>query len=216
MDRPIEMEEGLLEILRTYLSPILARSVLSLSLSLARVKLHRLRAGEDGKLVDELTKGLKVYLPDAKERAHCVARIRRLLAGQELTEATKSRSSAIAIQDEGDIVTARGQGTQMCSELGFPKVVQVKVATVISELARNIVQYAGQGEITIASTGRGIEVVARDEGPGIDDLDAVLSGNYSSKTGMGKGLIGTKNIMDEFEVQTKPGQGTEVRVKKFL
>jgi serine/threonine-protein kinase RsbT len=210
------MEEEILKILRAYLSPILAKSVLSLSVSLARVRLSQLRAGDDRKLVDEMTKGLKVYVRDAKERNECVARLSELLAQRKQPEATSNVPPVIAILDEADIVTARGRGTQLCSELGFPKVVQVKVATVISELARNIVQYAGEGEITITSFDNGIEVVARDEGPGIDDLDAVLSGEYSSETGMGKGLIGTKNIMDEFEVQSKPGMGTEVRVKKFL
>ncbi|MCP4675929.1 MAG: anti-sigma regulatory factor, partial [Deltaproteobacteria bacterium] len=63
---------------------------------------------------------------------------------------------------------------------------------------------------------RGIEIVARDTGPGIEDLDAILAGRFKSKRGMGIGLMGTKKLMDEFSIETGPDKGTEVRVKKFL
>jgi serine/threonine-protein kinase RsbT len=83
--------------------------------------------------------------------------------------------------------------------------------TAISEVARNIVLYAGQGQIEIATVKRGIEIVARDRGPGIANLDQVLAGNYKSRMGMGLGLRGVKKIADQFDIQTAPGRGTTVR-----
>jgi serine/threonine-protein kinase RsbT len=125
----------------------------------------------------------------------------------------------IAIHVEGDIVRARGAGRDMCRELGLSEINQVKVATAISELARNIFHYAKTGKITLnrLSTPRpGIEIVAVDFGPGIADLKLVLSGNYRSKTGMGKGLLGARRLVDFFEVETGPEKGTRVVLRKFV
>src|SRR5262249_22177440 len=125
----------------------------------------------------------------------------------------------IAIQLEGDIVRARGAGRDMCRELGLSEINQVKVATAISELARNIFHYAKTGNITLRrlSTPKvGIEVVATDKGPGIPDVKLVLSGAYTSKTGMGKGLLGARRLVDFFEVETGPDRGTRVVLRKFV
>lgn len=124
----------------------------------------------------------------------------------------------IAIKIEGDIVRARGAGREMCRELGFSEINQVKVATAISELARNIFHYAQTGNIGLKklTTPRlGIEIVASDRGPGIPDLKLVLSGGYQSRTGMGKGLLGARRLVDFFDVETGPEIGTRVVLRKF-
>ena len=125
----------------------------------------------------------------------------------------------ITIKLEGDIVRARGAGREMCRELGFTEINQVKVATAISELARNIFHYAQTGHIALkklTSPRVGIEIIATDRGPGIPDVKLVLSGNYQSRTGMGKGLLGARRLVDFFEVETGPEKGTRVVLRKFL
>lgn len=125
----------------------------------------------------------------------------------------------IPIDVEGDIVRARGAGRDICRGLGFAEINQVKVATAISELARNIHQYAGRGVITLKTLGAprpGIEIVARDAGPGIPDTKLVLSGSYRSRTGMGKGLLGARRLMDAFELVSEPGKGTLVTLRKYV
>jgi serine/threonine-protein kinase RsbT len=125
----------------------------------------------------------------------------------------------ININVEGDIVTARGAGRDMCRDLGLSEINQVKVATAISELARNIYHYAKTGRIVIKKLGAprpGVEIVASDKGPGIADLKLVLSGNYRSRTGMGKGLLGARRLVDQFEIDTAPDRGTTVTLRKFV
>lgn len=125
----------------------------------------------------------------------------------------------IAIKVEGDIVRARGAGRDMCRDLGLSEINQVKVATAISELARNIFHYAQTGNIALrrlSAPRPGIEIIATDQGPGIPDLKLVLSGAYRSKTGMGKGLLGARRLVDFFEVDTGPGRGTRVVLRKFV
>ncbi|OJY28819.1 MAG: hypothetical protein BGO98_07465 [Myxococcales bacterium 68-20] len=124
----------------------------------------------------------------------------------------------IAIKIEGDIVRARGAGRDMCRDLGLSEINQVKVATAISELARNIFHYAKTGNIALRRLGApraGIEIIATDKGPGIPDLKLVLSGAYKSKTGMGKGLLGARRLVDFFEVDTGPDRGTRVVLRKY-
>jgi len=124
----------------------------------------------------------------------------------------------IAIKVEGDIVRARGAGRDMCRDLGLSEINQVKVATAISELARNIFHYAKTGNIALRRLGApraGIEIIATDQGPGIPDVKLVLSGSYRSRTGMGKGLLGARRLVDFFEVETSPEKGTRVVLRKY-
>jgi serine/threonine-protein kinase RsbT len=126
----------------------------------------------------------------------------------------------IPIVTEVDIVTARQRGRALAVELGFPSSDQALIATAISELARNIIRYARQGQVEISvehEDGRtGIGVVASDEGPGIPDLQRALQDGFSTGNGLGLGLPGTKRIMDDFELVSDVGKGTRVAVKKWI
>jgi serine/threonine-protein kinase RsbT len=210
-----------LEILETYAGPTMARPIFQLSAARSRVNLRKMGGGDASRLMKELRLGLRYYLRDAERLDECVRNLEDLLtpSGVEGHEVRLSQSEVIQIDEESDIVTARGAGRDLCRNLGFSTVVQIKVATAISELARNIVQYAGHGEIEITlmdSRPPGIQVEARDRGPGIDNLDRILSGQYKSQSGMGMGLMGCRNLVDEFSVDTRPGKGTKVRLCKYL
>jgi serine/threonine-protein kinase RsbT len=125
----------------------------------------------------------------------------------------------IAISSDVDIVKARQEGRKVAADAGFVFTELALIATAISELARNIVRYARKGEIVIRpitnSTHRGIEIVAQDEGPGIRDLEQALQIGFSTSGGLGLGLPGVRRLMDEFDVQSKLGQGTTVCVAKW-
>jgi serine/threonine-protein kinase RsbT len=118
-----------------------------------------------------------------------------------------------------DVMTVRRQGLNMATTLGFVLPEATKVAVVISELARNIINYAGQGSISLTAYTegeKGIKIVARDRGPGIENLEAVLQGGYTTSKGMGVGLSGSRRMMDEFDVQTEIGEGTVITATKWL
>lgn len=126
----------------------------------------------------------------------------------------------VAINSSADIVTARQKGRALAMELGFDGADLTLIATAISEVARNIVDHAKVGEIVLepstSANKRCLVITARDEGPGIADVNKALEYGYSTRNGLGVGLPGAKWLMDEFDIQTKVGKGTIVRMKKWL
>lgn len=131
-----------------------------------------------------------------------------------------SNQSSVEIQTEWDIVAARQLGRNVAKELGFGTVDQARITTAISELARNIYLYAGQGKIEIqrlTENGiKGILIIATDDGPGIPDVRKVLEDGFSTSGGLGAGLPGVKRLMDDFKIETTLGEGTDIRATKWL
>jgi serine/threonine-protein kinase RsbT len=130
-----------------------------------------------------------------------------------------SISSCVAIRADVDIISARQRGRDLGLELGFPKTDLALIATAISELARNILTYAGEGEIEVAVEDaegrRGLLIVARDHGPGIPDIGLALQDGYSTSRSLGIGLPGVRRLMDDFEITSELGSGTVVRAAKW-
>ncbi|HSH94074.1 MAG TPA: anti-sigma regulatory factor [Roseimicrobium sp.] len=126
----------------------------------------------------------------------------------------------VPIQSAIDIVTARQQGREMAKKMGFEGGDLTLIAAAISEVARNIVTHAERGEILLSpvhnGTKHGLQVVARDEGPGIADLEQAMQYGFSTRKGLGVGLPGAKWLMDEFDIVSRSGQGTAITMKKWL
>jgi serine/threonine-protein kinase RsbT len=124
----------------------------------------------------------------------------------------------VAIKSDQDIVMARQKGRAMAIELGFSSGEATLIATTISELARNIISYAGEGQILLkAVQGKrtGLSVTAADEGPGIPDIQQAMRDGFSTSGSLGIGLPGVRRLMDEFEITSQPNRGTTVTVKKW-
>src|SRR4051794_19435567 len=117
--------------------------------------------------------------------------------------------------DEG-VVSARQRARDVAELLGFDRLEQTRVATAVSELARNAHRYAGGGEVRIHCRADRVQVEVVDHGPGIANLEEILSGRYDSPTGLGRGLVGVRQLMDEFEISATAGRGTRVVVAKRL
>ena len=126
----------------------------------------------------------------------------------------------VQIEREADIVLARQAGRQLAAQLGFTSTDQTLIATAISEVARNIVVYAQQGEIVLTradEAGRvGIQVIAIDSGPGIDNKELAMRDGYSTKNSLGLGLPGARRLMDDFALDSEVGRGTTVTMKKWM
>jgi len=125
----------------------------------------------------------------------------------------------ISIDLDTDIVRARREGRVLAAELGFSPVDATLIATAISELARNILLYAQRGEILLRQVEldgrRGLVVVARDQGPGISDTDRAMRDGFSTSGRLGLGLPGVRRLMDDFEIVSAAGRGTEVTASKW-
>jgi serine/threonine-protein kinase RsbT len=130
-----------------------------------------------------------------------------------------SDDSTIPVERETDVVLARQAGRALAASVGFSSTDQTLIATAISEVARNIVVYAGRGTIEIAradAAGRaGIQIVARDAGPGIPNIDLAMTDGYSTARSLGLGLPGAKRLMDDFELASTVGVGTTVTMRKW-
>lgn len=128
-------------------------------------------------------------------------------------------SELVLIRADADIVIARQKGRALAAELGFSSTDQAIIATAISELARNMVEHAHDGEIVLDAPEkgrqRGVRVVARDQGPGIPDVEQALKDGFSTGKGLGLGLPGTRRLMDEFEIVSRVGVGTTVTATKW-
>jgi len=126
----------------------------------------------------------------------------------------------VPIEHEGDIVTARQKGRELAAASGLSTTEQTLIATAISEIARNIVVYAHHGQVVLTMVEqngrRGIVVVARDEGPGIENPELAMRDGYSSSNSLGMGLPGARRLMDEFELSTMVGKGTTITMKKWV
>jgi serine/threonine-protein kinase RsbT len=125
----------------------------------------------------------------------------------------------INIKSDVDVVIARQEGRRLATDLGFNAGDVTLIATAISEVARNIVNYADHGEIILSiveeSNKKGISIIAQDNGPGIPDIALAMQDGYSTSKGLGLGLPGSKRIVDEFEIASEVGKGTTVRMKKW-
>lgn len=125
----------------------------------------------------------------------------------------------IPIAGEGDIIIASQKGRLLAKERGFSNIDQFVIATVISEVAHNIVNYASRGEILLVVIGngtrQGLLLIASDNGPGIDNIELALQDGYSTGSGLGLGLSGAKRLMDEFEIVSEKGRGTTITMKKW-
>jgi serine/threonine-protein kinase RsbT len=130
-----------------------------------------------------------------------------------------SQEISVPVNADIDIVTARQKGRELARELGFTSTDLALIATAISELARNIILYANSGEIVLGVTEngsrRGIKVIARDDGPGIPDIERALEEGFSTSRSLGLGLSGVRRLMDEFDIISEVGHGTTVTVKKW-
>ncbi len=142
------------------------------------------------------------------------------IAGAEKQVIAVPTEIRVAITSDADIVTARQKGRELAAAHAFDKTEQTLIATAISEIARNIVEYANSGEMTLQPVehqGRaGILIVACDEGPGIPDIDLAMKEGYSTGRSLGMGLPGAKRLMDEFDLISTPGKGTTVTMKKWV
>jgi RNA polymerase sigma factor (sigma-70 family) len=131
---------------------------------------------------------------------------------------TREDEVRIPVQSDADVVAARQAVRELAAKLGFGGTDLTLIATAVSEVTRNIVKFAGSGEVVVELLGqprRGVRIVARDTGPGIEDVAKAMEDGYSTYDGFGLGLPGARRLMDEFGVVSEVGRGTTVTMTKW-
>jgi anti-sigma regulatory factor (Ser/Thr protein kinase) len=125
----------------------------------------------------------------------------------------------VPIRTDQDMVVARARSRSLAESLGFSRTDSTLIATALSEIARNILVHAGRGEIQMTQFREdaryGLRITARDSGPGIHDVERAVESGFGSPRGLGLGLPGARRLMDEFKVQSEPGNGTTVTMTKW-
>lgn len=125
----------------------------------------------------------------------------------------------IMITRDTNIVEARAAARDLATRVGFTGTDQVLIATAVSEIARNIIEYAGSGEVVLSviqdHSRLGMQVIARDQGPGIKNIPLAMQDGYSGSGSLGLGLPGSRRLMDEFLVESTVGMGTTVTMRKW-
>jgi serine/threonine-protein kinase RsbT len=136
--------------------------------------------------------------------------------------AAETAETRIAIESDSDVVTARQRARELAARLELTSTDQTLLATAISEIARNITTYATRGEVRLSivrdagpPAREGIRVVARDQGPGIPDIEQALQDGWTSGNGLGLGLPGARRLVDEFDIESVPSEGTTVTLVKW-
>jgi serine/threonine-protein kinase RsbT len=132
---------------------------------------------------------------------------------------TVLRSETLPLKTQDDVVIARQLVRKYTLEAGLGLVDQTKLVTATSELARNTIIYGGGGnfvvELVLNETKKGVRAIFEDKGPGIPDIELAMKEGYTTGAGLGLGLSGSKRLVNEFEITSKPGEGTRVTVVKW-
>lgn len=211
------VENAISAVLTGSITEITQRSIFNRLGPLAARPLAEISDIERRKVMSELENSVRLFARSGAPEL--VAACSRALHGETVTEERRDSgrtAKTLEIQQEKDIATARLEAWSEAVRIGLSKFTSVKVATAVSELARNIVFYAEKGKVELRTStdahGARLQIVASDKGPGIEParLTEIFEGTYRSTRGMGKGLMAVKKLVDEFHLDTAPGRGTVV------
>ncbi len=222
--KTVEKEVG--AILAGTISSITQRSIFNRLGGLATTPIQQLTPGDRATILSELENSVRLFA--RSNSTQLIASITKALSAEGgapgpgggtggAPVAALPSPKKLPIEQEKDIATARLEAWSEAVRIGLSKFASVKVATAVSELARNIVFYAGKGTVELRSLKDergvvGLQIIASDQGPGIPaaKLEEIWAGTYKSQRGMGKGLVAVKKLVDEFQLDTRPGVGTTV------
>lgn len=202
--------EKLIELLNRHMSGVNARALVGRALRENGLSGSNVTRQDLAKSMGTLRRGVDLFV-DHRVRE---AALREIVLFCDNADAPEAFS--MKIESEADVGTARSAARRICGVVGASLFSRQKVATIVSELTRNIVLYAQRGTLEIVPHGTNkIVIRAVDQGPGIRNLDHILSGKYQSKTGLGRGLLGSKKLADRFDISTG-NAGTQIMIEVAL
>ncbi len=200
--------DRLFSLVSGHVSEIHARSVVQRAFDACGVVNREPSAREIPRIVGRIERSLRLFLDSSGQ-----VRLKEQLQSSMPTDVGSGEGEVIDIADEGDIVLARSRTRELCVELGADRIATQKAATIVSELARNIVAYTPGGYLELKPSRHPLKLGIRavDSGKGISNLDEILAGRYRSRTGLGMGLVGTRRLAASFDIKSNPS-GTTIEV----
>ena len=205
--------EAITSILERYMSRVNARGLVARALQERGLSERTLKREDLVKCSPALRRGIELFV-SPRIQAEALDRFKEFFRAR-----SESSSCRVELKKEADISTARAEARRMCENAGASAFAMQKVTTIVSELARNIVLYATEGTIDLGFSNQErhsqIVVKAVDNGPGIPNLNQIMGGQYQSRTGLGKGILGTKRLADTFHITTG-SQGTSITAEVVL
>lgn len=205
------MKARVLEVLSRYMSRLHAEMTLRRAMNKVGMDARLEDSSAYPKLAAALETSLRLFTSESMIDT-AVGELREVLTPDQPTPVL------VDLHSEADMSLARQAARNLAEKMGARSFAAQKFTTAVSELARNIVQYAGRGKVELVplSEGlRGLKVLATDQGPGIPNLDEILEGRYKSRTGLGKGILGVRRLMDRFEISSGD-EGTRVEAELHL
>ncbi len=200
------------------LSPIIAGAVLRSACNRCKLEPATLSSEDLPELTRTLERSLACYL-DPVEVSTTTNELTKLAGGRtRRTSKSFVAAKVLPIESELDIHRSRTEAMALAKKCGLSSYDAIKIATVVSELSRNVLQYAERGQLTMQQlSGRrsGIRLVVKDDGPGIRNLDEIMAGGYHSETGLGMGIKGSRRVLDRFDIETSPDRGTTITGEKY-
>jgi len=207
------LHTALVELLTGYISPIIARSILTRALREHNLEAADLDSSSLHALAPRLEAAMKLFVEPVEFEAF------RIGLTALIGEVPRKESVTLHIKSERDLAEALGETRRLCQSWRVRPVTQQKIATVVSELARNIVSYTPGGTIELIPRENDAKprllIRATDAGAGIPNLELIMAGRYRSKTGLGKGLLGSKRLADRFDVRSST-KGTVIEAELQL
>jgi serine/threonine-protein kinase RsbT len=205
-------EQRILDVLQQYVSPLNARVLLRRACQRTGLASQSLSLQDLPQLLPAMQMGIRLFVSEGDQA-------RALAALQNIDhQPRRPEPQRLPIEYERDIKAARAIARRICERLGSRSYAIQRAVTAVSELARNIVNYTKGGTIELRplpTTPARLRVVAEDSGPGIPHLEEILAGQYRSRTGLGRGILGVKDLSTKFEIETSEA-GTRVEIEVGL
>jgi serine/threonine-protein kinase RsbT len=211
LDRLSVTEHALLRTLRRYVPEVVADSLRRRALEALHVREGSLQPSDVTRLCAAISKGVRLFVDPALQEP-----LLRELEGLA-APAAEIATERHAIEQERDVSVVRVRAREIVLDTGGTALGAQRAATATSELARNIIAYAGRGwmELVPVRASRSMIIRSVDEGPGITDVEAILGGKYRSRTGLGRGLMGVKKLATRFDLVTG-SSGTRIEAEVAL
>ncbi len=213
MTSTVNQEKRILDVLQRFVSPLNARVLLRRACQRAGLDVRRLSPEDLPRLLPAMQMGIRLFVSEG-EQEKALDALRNMDQNQAQPRLTRQR---LSIDHERDIKAARAVARRICEGLGSRSYAAQRAVTAVSELARNIANYSHGGTIELRPVDISpprLRIIAEDSGPGIPNLQEILDGRYKSRTGLGRGILGVRDLSTRFHIQSsRNGTRVEAEVK---